>query len=437
MKNTIKIFCLFCLLFLMLYQDFPLINVFGEIARSPIPFLAPFFILYIFSQRNIIISKNAKYLLYYIFYLVLISIFFIGNIYFKEADFNVLGENIIIKSSKMLVYPSMGLIFYVFIYSILRNTKNIESLLFEALKYLQLFYCLFLMIEVYFLKKATIFLPFLHSSSGKYWRVRLLTVEESWTGTILIFLVFFPIWLAFRLNKSSKEKRLIYACSFIILILYSIVSESKGFLFLILISIIPLFIKAIFQNNYFKKIAVIIIPIVSCLGIGIALVLFNIIQEQFFTSITFGTRLISILSAIEVFIYHPFGVGWSGMVYYFPKAIQDIIDLGWIDSFNQLEIKSYITNTKALSTKSEFFDHLMYGGIIFLVFYYLFFLKSYFLLLKTTSNFWLKILVIYLILAGVVYITYHIKYEVWFVFAFVEYILNKKLPQDEKNISSL
>lgn len=432
MKNRIAILFIFFLMFFALYQDFPLVVYFGEIARSPIVFLSPFLLLFIFSQKKVLINEGTRVFLYFIVYLWIISLIYIWFIILDNGGTSFLGENIILKMIKMSIYPLVSLIFYWFFYSFLMNTKNSNEIMFTVFKYLQMFYLCFLILEIIFLKRDTAFLSFLHATNEKYWRIRLLTGEESWTGTIIIMLTFFPVFLANILHKTKKQKIVIYIISTIIFISYLFVSESKGFLFLLLISVSPLLIIMIFNNPKIKKIKKVLLPLlfISVLFVGINF--FSIVKEQFFSSITFGTRLTSILSSLKLFLFNPFGAGWPGMVYYYPKEIQNIIDTGIVDRLNLFEIKEYTNSMQALSTKTEFLDGLMQGGIGFLIFYYIIFIKKYIVLIKTNGNIYLKIILLYIILAGVVYITYLIKYEVWFFIAFLDAYLNKNKSDNTK-----
>ena len=108
-----------------------------------------------------------------------------------------------------------------------------------------------------------------------------------------------------------------------------------------------------------------------------------------------------------------------------------------MDDFKLLEIKSYITSAKALSSKSYFLDSLMQGGIFFLYFFYKFFVKTYIKLLKVEREVWLKVIALYFIMAGIIYITFDIKYEIWFVFAYIEVLINRKNNEYQKNLNSM
>ena len=437
MKISVKTIVFFIVFLMAIYQDFPLVNVFGEIARSPIVFLTLPMLLYLLSCQKLILSQYTRYFIYYLLYLILISLIFILIVYYSNGSFLVLKENIIIKAIKLFVYPISILIFYQFVYTLLRNGKNSFNSLFNAIFSIQILIGIYLIFEIFFLKKATIFASFLHSNNIKYYRVRLFTYEESWVGTILTFLIFVPIFLVNYLDKPKKTKRSVYVISAFIFLLYTLFSESKGYLLLIIISVLPMTIHYMYKHPKLRKLLVIGSPILIIAIIFVCIILHKNIDEQLHTSITFGTRFTSYLSSIEVFLTHPFGIGWSGFIYYFPESIRDVINTSWVSTFDLSEIKGYITTTKALSTKTDFFDNLMYGGIAFIIFYYQFFIKRYFYFSKFNQQnlFFVKVPLLFCMLAGVIYITYYIKYEVWFLMAFLDVLQsqmnNKNLNTDE------
>ena len=424
--NTITIL-LFGILFLAIYQDFPLVTVFGEIARSPIIFVIPIMLIYLMSFKKIMVSKYMEYFIYYVLYLIIISLIFIPILYFLNGSLIFLKENVILKTIKMSVYPLSALVFYQFVYTILSRGKDTLNSLFKAVFCLQVLVAIYLLFEVFFLKRATIFLSFLHVDPSKYYRVRLLTAEESWVGTVLTFFVFVPVFLVNYLEYSKQTKQKVYIISAFIFLYYTLVSESKGYLLLVLVSILPMTISYMFASKKLRKIVLVLIPFFCIAAIFVFIVLKTTIESQIHTSITFGTRFTSYLSAIKIFLTHPFGVGWSGFVYYLPENIREIIYGSWVSALDLHEIKGYLLSAKGLSTKTEFFDGLIIGGIGFLVFYYQFFVKRiiFFFKVKNPIFFFLKVPLIFSILAGSIYITFHIKYEVWFLMAFLDVMQNR------------
>lgn len=441
MKIKIKTLLFFVVLLLALYQDFPLVNIFGEIARSPLIFLTLPMLIYILMHQKLILSKYTRYFMYYILYALIISLIFIPIVYYLNGSFLIIKENIILKAIKLFVYPLSILIFYQFVYMLFSSGKNSFDYFFNALFTLQILLAVYLFFEVIFLKKETIFASFLHSDNLKYYRVRLLTLEESWIGTVLTIFIFIPIFLANYLKKPKKLKQKIYALSTFIFLYYTFFSESKGYLLLIVISVLPMAIQYMYSHNKLKKVLFVGSPIILIIAVFVIVILQKNIDDQLHTSITFGTRLTSYLASLKVFITHPFGVGWSGFIYYYPEAIRDIINTSWVSTLNLQEIKGYLTTTKALSTKTDFFDNLMYGGIGFIVFFYNFFIKRYFFFSKfrDTNFFFIKAPLLFCILAGLIYITFYIKYDVWFLMAFLDALqsqINNKISKENENTYS-
>ena len=424
------------ILFAAIYQDFPLYNYIGEIGRSPIILLTPFMLAYIFSNKNIIVSKYVEAFIKFLLYCFLMSIVFIAVTFIHYESFVILDENIILKTLKMSVYPLVILTTYQFFYSYLSNNFNKLKNLFSAVYLVQLFLVCFITLEINYLKSPNIFLSILHTLHKKYWRVRLLTPEESWTGTILVIFMFLPIFLVHYLKIKGFWRWAVYAQSAYLFFSYSLVSESKGFLLLVLISVLPLTLAYLKQNKRLRNIFILTLIVLTIVGGFLGYVLREIIIEQITTSGTFGTRFSSIIASLLVFILCPIGVGWSGFVTYYPQVLEYILESSIVDQFNLQEIRTYLSTTKALSTKTAFFDELMYGGVFFLIFFYQFFIKRYLNLdkIKDLDFYFLKIPLAFAIMAGVVYITYHVKYDVWIFLALTNVFESKyKLQQNENS----
>lgn len=422
MKIKLNTLVFFVIILLAIYQDFPLVNVFGEIARSPIVFIALPMLVYLVLQSKVVLSRYTQYYLLYVTYLILITLIFLPIVYFQNKSVLVLNENIVIKSIKLLAYPTVILIFYQFVLTFFSRSKDSFDSFFNALFFIQILLTIFLFFEVIFLKKNTLFASFLHADDIKYYRVRLMTHEESWIGTVLTFFVFVPIFMVNYLQKSNTLKKKVYLISSFIFLYYILFSESKGFLLLVLVSILPMSLRYLFHNGTIRKNLLISIPILIVFVFFVLFILKQNIEEQFNSSITFGTRFTSYLASLKVFIEHPFGVGWGGFIYYYPEAIRDIINSSWVSTLNLQEVKGYLKTTEALSTKTDFFDNLVYGGVASIYFYFHFFIKRYFYFSKSSNSnmFFIKVPLVFSILAGFIYITYYIKYEVWLLMAFLD-----------------
>jgi len=423
MIKLISIF-LFIVLFSAIYQDFPLFNLFGEIARSPVVFLTPLMVVYLINLKKITVSNYSKLFILYFLYLLLISIIYTLFFYFRVGDIVLLNENIFLKSIKMLMYPAVGFVVYLFICNYLKSNRKHIYTLAKQVYFIQLLLLFVLIIESQQKSTGLTIFQALHSSQELYWRVRLLTLESSWTGSIAIIFSLLPIYFAVN-GYLTYKKGIVYLTSFIFLLIYTYFSESKGYLLLFVISVLPNVIKALSNNKYKKYLLPVSIASIAIISV-VFTTLYNNMIVQLYSSITFGTRFSSYLASFRSFIIHPFGVGTGPYMYYYTESLKSILGSGWMNVFNLKEVKQYVNTSQALSTKTYFLDQLIYGGIGFLTFFYYFFYKRFIKLSKNKSNQILKIILLFIILSGSTYITYHIKYEVWIFLAIIDYIENNK-----------
>jgi hypothetical protein len=194
----------------------------------------------------------------------------------------------------------------------------------------------------------------------------------------------------------------------------------------VLTSILPLFIAYVYKDQRLRKYLFLFGIILIVGGVAVFITLQDVISTKY-TSGTFGTRFGSYLIGLDIFVKNPLGVSFGSFTYFFPKAAEQVIELSFLQNLNFNELSTYITSTKNQSTKTFFFDHLIYGGVGFIVFCYYFFIKRYQFFSKKTFpfSFFVKVPYTFIILAGLVYITYDIKYDVWFLLAFLDVLENK------------
>ncbi|MDG1329709.1 MAG: hypothetical protein P8P27_05665 [Flavobacteriaceae bacterium] len=421
----------FLVLLSSIYQDFPLINTYGELARSPVVFFTPFMLMYLGLFKRIFISQYVKVFMLYIAYLIVISVIFTVFFILRVEAFSLFEENVIVKTIKMSLYPLVSFVLYLFVLNYLKSNDNFIFTLAKQIYFIQLLLLTILIVEWTQNSDGYTVFHFLHSSQRLYWRIRLLTLESSWSGSIAVIFSLLPVYFVNQ-NILKYKKSLVFITSFSFLVLYSISSESKGYLLLFLLSTLPNLIIAINKSQYRKYIFLAIIPTTLVLS-TIFVNLYDNIVQQFYTSITFGTRFSSYVASLRVSVLHPFGVGLGPYVYYYTESIRTVLDTGLMSAFNLNEIKGYLSTTTALSTKTYFFNQLMFGGIGFLIFYYHFFYKRYKKLTKNPSTGTLKVIFIFIILSGIIYITYHIKYEIWIFLAIIDYLETNKGYKIVKN----
>lgn len=422
-----RVFILTLIILLAHYQDFFAFKYFGEIAKSPMIFLTPFFLLHevlSLKKNKTRISKYQSYLILYIFLLFFLSIVYLGIIYINRGTIVFFNENIIVKSIKFLVYPLTYLLFYRFIYNFLRNDEKNLNRLFKAIYINQILIIIILVLELPALKKGTSLISFFHPVDYKYWRIRLLTLETSWSGSVILIFSLTPIFLANYLK--IKITTIIKITSIALLLLYVAFNTSKGFILSLFIVITFVAIDYMIKKGI-KPTYIVLGFIVLIIPLGNLTTIVTYISENLSTGQSFGTRFTSYLTSIKTFIYNPLGVGFSGFLPIYTDNLAIVIeDLSKYNQFNLLEVKEYLSSARVLSTKTYFFDQLIFGGIGFLLFFYLFFIKRIQWIRKRilqelsfTINY---VTLLFIIMISFTYITFHIKYEIWLFLALLDYI---------------
>lgn len=414
---------LFFILLFAVYQDFPLVNSFGELAKSPIVFLMPFFLLYILNARKMPVSEYVQVYLLYLGYALVMSVIYTLYLVIKNQSFYVFDQHLVVKNIKMLAYPICSLLFYQFVYVFLKRTQNLLRL-YQVVFAVQITMLVLLLFEAQVYKTREVFLPFLHSNPEKYWRIRLLTFESSWSGSVVVILTFLPVFFTEYLKRTTTEKLCVYVISAFFFFYYTLHSESKGYLFLVLISLLPMLLAYMYKNKRLRYVLfAALIPLVITFGIVFG-ALRDEILIQLNTSITFGTRFTGYLASLQTFFNHPLGIGFAPYTEIYTQSIERIVQTEFMQQYNLNEVKMYLESPQFLSSKTYFFDHLLFGGLGFLLFFYLFFIRRLRRISKIKNIYPLRIVLVYIILASIFYLTFHIKYEVWFFLAFLDYFEN-------------
>lgn len=413
----------------LIVQHFFTASFFGEIAKTPIVFLTPLMLIYLFTQKKILLPRISKNLIYYIIYVLAIS--FIYNIYFitNAGQIVFLGENIFLKTLKYAIYFSVILILVTYIYNYLEIEKNSINQLYKAVLFVSLLLLFWMIFESIFIKEhAVLFANWYHLDDIKYYRVRLLAPEESHATTMLIIFPSLLTYLSYFLNKNRWSKLFSMAIFFGGIIYYTGFSESKGFLLVLLFSTIPLLINFLLKFQIAKHLFVIVI---TCSLFSVFYVyesMIQIINDQLYTSITFGTRFTSIINSLKVFVLNPFGIGFGGITTTYIETLNETLNWSFVNKLNLNELRGYLATDENLSTKSFFFDNLIYGGFFFLAFFYNLFFSNAQLLLKNKNiaSIFLKIPFFAVLISSVAFVTLIIKYEMWFVLVAVEFFIKRE-----------
>lgn len=432
-------FYLFLILLFSTYQDFIGFKYLGFLGQSPIVFLLPIFIIielfYIKKKIFCKLYRLEKLLLIFILFSLLISVLNI-LILFLKGIYSVYGENILIKMFKNLVYY-MVIFFYIrhikFLLELINNKKHILYVIF----FFTLFNFILMIYEYLHLPTALTFLHYTNPISG---RIRLLTSESSYSGTIVIVLFSLCVYLLQNENSLFK-KQLIGFIAFAFLCTYTFLTGSKGFLATLLVSLLMFILLSL--KNLKKQ----VLTIIGCLALVSFLFYFGIIDNmkyalmkdvESYTSLT--TRLGTILISLIVFVTHPFGVGFGSYMYYFLMNLEKaeiytsrvLYSVFEHTSLNFNELQNFYYTNSGLSVKSWFFNGLMILGVFIIYFYYRL-VKLYMFNHRYPAV--IKFCSMFLIFSSIFYVSLDLKFEVWFYFSIVEYLnYNSKIRNRKEDL---
>ncbi|MCQ6285454.1 O-antigen ligase family protein [Bacillus cereus] len=419
------------LLFLVTYQDFFLVNKIGEIGRSPIFLLLPFFIIgeiLNIKCKKINITKLQKYLFMYIIYVFCVGLIYVF-IYSLKGVYVYLNEDIFLKFVKGQMYFIIIFLFYrhcYLLFSIIK-TKVIFRAFFVNLMILNII----MAVEYFSMPSAWMWL---HSSDEPYYRIRLLTVESSWTGTIYLIYSILTLYLAKKLFNNFKVR--LYTITIIIsLLAYVFLTGSKGFFIVFVVSLI------FFAFNFINIFRISVKNIIfSFLLLCCTALVFMILKDDFYSSLmsdiekytSVSTRLGLFMVAIKVFVTNPFGVGTGVYIVLLVESIQGIIELLreiFVTLFNVSpnldELQRLTGTTKGLAIKSSFFNWLVQGGIGALLY---FFYSSKVANQITKNDKMLRFCLIFVLISVFSFINLEIKYEIWLFFAFIDWNYHNNKP---------
>jgi hypothetical protein len=416
------------LLVLTVYQDFPLVNMIGEIGRSPIIMLFPLFIFceiaMLAKYKKVMLgSKLQKYLLAFILYLSFVSIVYV-LVQFMQGSYSFGSENLLGKAIKVLIY-FVVILFYI---------RHLQLVFSKIKSYKVLFGCflaivtLLIIIMILELMSIPNALTYLHAGSNPYWRVRLLTSESSTTGSIIVVYASILVYLARYLSGFARTLSIVYASGFFLFYLF--VTGSKGFLIVSLLTLVVTMIK--FLDFRKKKNFILLFSVVVAMYLFIAYFSAGLVSsfsndiENYTSSYT---RMGTIIISLATVLHNPLGVGTGAYLMYFDKYVNDSINLMshfyystfGISQINAGELLLYSGSDQNLGVKSGFFQWVMFGGIFSIAFFYLL-AKNLIVKVKSSSILFLALI---FILLSLLFVALEIKYEIWLLFAFISFFMGQ------------
>lgn len=416
------------LLVLTVYQDFPLVNVIGEIGRSPVILLLPLFVFceaaMLAKHKKVMLgTKLQQYMLAIIVYLSFVSIAYV-LFQFLQGSYAFGSENLLGKSVKVLIYFVLILLYIrhmQLVFSKIRSPKALYG-------------CFFAVVTVLFaimaLELASIphALTSLHAGNHPYWRVRLLTSESSTTGSIIIVYASILVYLSRYLSGFAKTLSIAYAAGFFLFYLF--VTGSKGFLVVLLLTLVVTMVK--FLDFRKKKNFVLVVAVAGAMYLFVMYFSAGLVSsfsndiENYTSSYT---RMGTILIALMTVLHHPFGVGTGAYLLYFDQYVNDAIgvmsdfyyNVFGIGQINAGELLTYSNSDKNLGVKSGFFQWVMFGGVFSVGFFYLV-ARDLIIKAKISSILFLALV---FILFSLLFVALEIKYEVWLLFAFISFYMGR------------
>ncbi|CAM4495007.1 hypothetical protein FHS16_005301 [Paenibacillus endophyticus] len=419
---------LIILLVLTVYQDFPLVNMIGEIGRTPIIMLLPLFVfceigLLAKHKRVMHGSMLQKYIFGFILYLSLITIVYL-LVQFLQGSYSFGSEGLMGKGIKVLIY-------FVLILLYIRHMQ----LVFSKIKSFKMLYGCFLAVVTFLVAIMILELismpnafTYLHSGNNPYWRVRMLTSESSTTGSIVVVYASIMVYLTKYLSKFARTISVIYAASFFLF--YMFITGSKGFMIIILLTLVVTMVKFLDfrkKKNFILLIAVVLAMYMFITNFSAGLLSsFSNDIENYTSSYT---RMGTIIIALITVFHNPLGVGTGAYLMYFDKYVNDSISMMshfyysmfGISQINAGELLQYSGSDKNLGVKSGFFQWVMFGGLFSVLFFYLM-AKNLIIKVKSSSILFLALI---FILFSMLLVSLEIKYEVWLLFAFISLFLGK------------
>jgi hypothetical protein len=217
----------------------------------------------------------------------------------------------------------------------------------------------------------------LHTTSSYNARLRGFSVESSFLGATAMFLLLSIYCLRNRRLGGENKIHLLF------LLFVVALTGSKG---AVLTFIISYFIVEIIRGQYGLRqlgFAIVILPFIALVGFDIVQDLLADIER--YNSV--GTRLGLMLSAINISITYPFGVGFWGYYTVAPEYIRHVADML---PLNVTELYS-VADGYNYSFKSAMADFLVVFGSVPTIFISIVLLATIY---KSKSNFYLTLLLV-------------------------------------------
>jgi hypothetical protein len=412
-KKYILIFVIGLAVFLSTWQDSSLSLIFGEIFKSPVIFITPFFIFseYFLKKKKFtaFTQLNKIFLWFHILYFTITFILIVLWI-LSGKDIQVLKENIFLKSIKQILYYTFFWLFFRFFYYLLIKADRIKINVDNIFLFIIVLYIAILIIE--FREMPFGFTTF--HIKNEYNRIRLLTGESSSTNSVLILLL-----SGLVLGKRNNLKILIGSSFFL---LFFLTSKSKMFFIGIGIAFIIMNLNWFKRNILYATLSSILLIIVLIYFVYPWIFYSLSTDIENFTSIT--SRSIYFLASLKSLFFHPFGTGGLSFSYFVNEcySVSDWMYKIYPD-LNFTEIMSLgIGDAKGISPASTFGNFVVLLGIpglVLLIFLFKIIYKA------ARNNAILQLLSIYFIITNCFVESIESKFTYAIFFAIIIFQANK------------
>lgn len=419
----------YLLIILPIVQNLSLGSKFGKIARSPIPFLVPLFIIFIFfNGTKFKLYKENKLLIKLLVYFLFISLAALMVYFFMpNSQVVILGENVFVKTVKGLLYYVI-VVLYVWVLNTIIEEIEPERV-FTPFIITTIILFILLLFEV---SNPELFGVIFHNNPN-YPRVRLLSSESSFTMSMVFIYPLISIYY-YMYVKKSKLFTIIFITIFLIFLL---TSGSKSILINIPIALIILllgvFIRKILLKNEKGVNVIKVIFLIIGFGVVVALLgpkfmqLFRYMNRdiQEYTSII--TRFYTLIIGIISMFKYPLGTGPALYLAILPKQMDEYLHLISDSGMNLTEIYSYIyaMDDSQIGIKSGMGQYALYWGVIGTAMFCFYLIRTYRQYVK--SNIVGKYLLMFsyvVVIVGIIdFLTFDTNYEVFALIVLLQYML--------------
>ncbi|WP_321325725.1 hypothetical protein [Thiomicrorhabdus sp.] len=413
MRISIKNIPFYLLCLTIPFENTSLASI-GGVFTAPLSFLlVPFFLTYIIYKAKSL-NKSSFFIIKYIFFMIIYSLavlFF----YIDEYDMYFLVDRGI--RFLLLTIPLIT----VFIIGSMQTEEVMKKGIYITFSVVMLSFFINLLVPD--LINNTSFIQY--SSALSVDRMRGFTLEASNFGFqfVLIFLMFLA---------AKKLNNLIFIP---IIILTCLLITSKGSIIGFMVAIGITF--AFFSKTHpaFKIILAFIFSIL--IFYFLQLTLEDTITRDIEKYNSIATRSTVILTSLITLVTNPFGAGFFGYlpsIYENGHTAMDIMNSLFPGDLNFSEFTQYLIvgQTDGVSTKSFFFDWLIYGGLVFLYFYIKFVFRLLKVFIITNSKLEFTVL-IFLMLSTMFFISIETRYIAALALSFLYLRYNSLAKDHQKN----